>query len=62
MSHFFLLQGDHPWEEGDSSSFPPEGFAGDLPAGQQPQGVSVDFCVTKRASLDQALGSQHLER
>lgn len=31
--------GDHPWEEGDSSSFPPEGFAGDLPSGQQPQGV-----------------------
>ncbi|XP_050692052.1 protein tramtrack, alpha isoform-like isoform X6 [Eriocheir sinensis] len=30
--------GDHPWEEGDSSSFPPEGFAGDLPSGQQPQG------------------------
>ncbi|XP_050692055.1 protein tramtrack, beta isoform-like isoform X9 [Eriocheir sinensis] len=31
--------GDHPWEEGDSSSFPPEGFAGDLPSGQQPQGA-----------------------
>ncbi|KAK3854822.1 hypothetical protein Pcinc_038730 [Petrolisthes cinctipes] len=30
--------GDLPWEEGDSSSFPPEGFSGDLPAGQQPQG------------------------
>ncbi|XP_050692057.1 protein tramtrack, beta isoform-like isoform X11 [Eriocheir sinensis] len=32
--------GDHPWEEGDSSSFPPEGFAGDLPSGQQPQGAA----------------------
>ncbi|KAK8741844.1 hypothetical protein OTU49_002423 [Cherax quadricarinatus] len=31
--------GDLPWDEGDSSSFPPEGFSGDLPAGQQPQGV-----------------------
>ncbi|KAK8741847.1 hypothetical protein OTU49_002423 [Cherax quadricarinatus] len=30
--------GDLPWDEGDSSSFPPEGFSGDLPAGQQPQG------------------------
>lgn len=34
--------GDHPWEEGDSSSFPPEGFAGDLPSGQQPQGDEDD--------------------
>ncbi|KAK8404058.1 hypothetical protein O3P69_000253 [Scylla paramamosain] len=31
--------GDLPWEEGDSSSFPPEGFSGDHPGGQQPQGV-----------------------
>ncbi|KAK8741839.1 hypothetical protein OTU49_002423 [Cherax quadricarinatus] len=31
--------GDLPWDEGDSSSFPPEGFSGDLPAGQQPQGA-----------------------
>ncbi|KAK8404060.1 hypothetical protein O3P69_000253 [Scylla paramamosain] len=30
--------GDLPWEEGDSSSFPPEGFSGDHPGGQQPQG------------------------
>lgn len=30
--------GDLPWDEGDSSSFPQEGFSGDLPAGQQPQG------------------------
>lgn len=30
--------GDLPWEEGDSSSFPPESFSGDHPAGQQPQG------------------------
>ncbi|XP_042238572.1 protein tramtrack, alpha isoform-like isoform X5 [Homarus americanus] len=30
--------GDLPWDEGDSSSFPPEGFSGDLPTGQQPQG------------------------
>ncbi|XP_042238580.1 zinc finger and BTB domain-containing protein 49-like isoform X6 [Homarus americanus] len=34
--------GDLPWDEGDSSSFPPEGFSGDLPTGQQPQG---DKCV-----------------
>ncbi|MPC09233.1 Longitudinals lacking protein, isoforms A/B/D/L [Portunus trituberculatus] len=39
--------GDLPWEEGDSSSFPPEGFSGDHPGGQQPQGVSVD-CVLLR--------------
>ncbi|KAK8741841.1 hypothetical protein OTU49_002423 [Cherax quadricarinatus] len=32
--------GDLPWDEGDSSSFPPEGFSGDLPAGQQPQGAT----------------------
>ncbi|XP_045118816.1 longitudinals lacking protein, isoforms H/M/V-like isoform X10 [Portunus trituberculatus] len=31
--------GDLPWEEGDSSSFPPEGFSGDHPGGQQPQGA-----------------------
>lgn len=30
--------GDLAWEEGDSSSFPPEGFSGELPLGQQPQG------------------------
>lgn len=30
--------GDLAWEEGDSSSFPPEGFSGELPPGQQPQG------------------------
>ncbi|XP_071546427.1 uncharacterized protein [Panulirus ornatus] len=30
--------GDLPWDEGDSSSFPPEGFSGDVPANQQPQG------------------------
>ncbi|KAK8741845.1 hypothetical protein OTU49_002423 [Cherax quadricarinatus] len=33
--------GDLPWDEGDSSSFPPEGFSGDLPAGQQPQGEAA---------------------
>nr|XP_053637682.1 zinc finger and BTB domain-containing protein 46-like isoform X1 [Cherax quadricarinatus]XP_053637683.1 zinc finger and BTB domain-containing protein 46-like isoform X1 [Cherax quadricarinatus]XP_053637684.1 zinc finger and BTB domain-containing protein 46-like isoform X1 [Cherax quadricarinatus]XP_053637685.1 zinc finger and BTB domain-containing protein 46-like isoform X1 [Cherax quadricarinatus] len=56
--------GDLPWDEGDSSSFPPEGFSGDLPAGQQPQGnlpevpshqqretVSTPLCV-KFDSLD----------
>ncbi|XP_064078309.1 zinc finger and BTB domain-containing protein 49-like isoform X6 [Macrobrachium nipponense] len=31
--------GDLAWEEGDSSSFPPETFSSDVPAGQQPQGV-----------------------
>ncbi|XP_068208250.1 zinc finger and BTB domain-containing protein 14-like isoform X2 [Palaemon carinicauda] len=30
--------GDLTWEEGDSSSFPPETFSSDVPAGQQPQG------------------------
>ncbi|XP_066968572.1 zinc finger and BTB domain-containing protein 14-like isoform X1 [Macrobrachium rosenbergii] len=30
--------GDLAWEEGDSSSFPPETFSSDVPAGQQPQG------------------------
>ncbi|KAK7086094.1 hypothetical protein SK128_027108 [Halocaridina rubra] len=30
--------GDLAWDEGDSSSFPPEGFSGDVPPGQQPQG------------------------
>ncbi|XP_042238547.1 zinc finger and BTB domain-containing protein 42-like isoform X2 [Homarus americanus] len=34
--------GDLPWDEGDSSSFPPEGFSGDLPTGQQPQGEEDD--------------------
>ncbi|KAK8404052.1 hypothetical protein O3P69_000253 [Scylla paramamosain] len=34
--------GDLPWEEGDSSSFPPEGFSGDHPGGQQPQGDDDD--------------------
>ncbi|XP_045118811.1 protein tramtrack, beta isoform-like isoform X5 [Portunus trituberculatus] len=33
--------GDLPWEEGDSSSFPPEGFSGDHPGGQQPQGEAA---------------------
>ncbi|XP_050692056.1 longitudinals lacking protein, isoforms H/M/V-like isoform X10 [Eriocheir sinensis] len=37
--------GDHPWEEGDSSSFPPEGFAGDLPSGQQPQGAVASLVL-----------------
>ncbi|XP_071546423.1 uncharacterized protein [Panulirus ornatus] len=34
--------GDLPWDEGDSSSFPPEGFSGDVPANQQPQGEEDD--------------------
>ncbi|XP_071546429.1 uncharacterized protein [Panulirus ornatus] len=33
--------GDLPWDEGDSSSFPPEGFSGDVPANQQPQGEAA---------------------
>ncbi|XP_064078308.1 protein bric-a-brac 1-like isoform X5 [Macrobrachium nipponense] len=33
--------GDLAWEEGDSSSFPPETFSSDVPAGQQPQGASM---------------------
>ncbi|KAG0723708.1 Protein tramtrack, beta isoform [Chionoecetes opilio] len=47
--------GDLPWEEGDSSSFPPEGFSGDHPGGQQPQGVSVD-CVLLREHLGGVFG------
>ncbi|XP_066968833.1 protein bric-a-brac 1-like isoform X4 [Macrobrachium rosenbergii] len=33
--------GDLAWEEGDSSSFPPETFSSDVPAGQQPQGARI---------------------
>ncbi|XP_069946189.1 protein tramtrack, beta isoform isoform X4 [Cherax quadricarinatus] len=42
--------GDLPWDEGDSSSFPPEGFSGDLPAGQQPQGATGSELMSDRSS------------
>ncbi|XP_042238556.1 protein tramtrack, beta isoform-like isoform X3 [Homarus americanus] len=42
--------GDLPWDEGDSSSFPPEGFSGDLPTGQQPQGATGSELMSDRSS------------
>ncbi|KAK8741824.1 hypothetical protein OTU49_002423 [Cherax quadricarinatus] len=44
--------GDLPWDEGDSSSFPPEGFSGDLPAGQQPQGAAAAALVLEGSAWE----------
>ncbi|KAK8404057.1 hypothetical protein O3P69_000253 [Scylla paramamosain] len=52
--------GDLPWEEGDSSSFPPEGFSGDHPGGQQPQGgMGLGVGVVRRLGLVQVALATH---
>ncbi|XP_064078306.1 protein tramtrack, beta isoform-like isoform X3 [Macrobrachium nipponense] len=53
--------GDLAWEEGDSSSFPPETFSSDVPAGQQPQGEdAADMAAA--AAMQQHQEQHHRQR